>query len=398
MRTSDLDDPAKRDIYTRFLAGSVMGFEFCRVNPRAAAQITYGAVPGLQKVISPQVAVDSLMQLASGYHTSRRRPPGLYGWHSPADWTKYLNTVAKLGQTKTKLKLSDVLTNDLVRPANVKADKARARADAKKYKLTCGIQEDDAPEGAAAVTRRKREAPCPQGASRAREGHMQNPLAGHTNSYHTYSFDEALAGIAEAGYRDVELSAVPGWTEHVDLATPPAEVRGELDHYGLTAVSLSAHSDLTTTDGLAHGITAVRWAAEFGLDDREHRDRRPLQSSDENEAAVLANIGALADAADAVGVVVALEIHGDIMASSDVTLPLIERIGRDAVKVNYDTANCRVLPATQAVDDLPEDHPVARPLPPQGQDGRPGHWNFPAPRRRNGRLRPRAPDSERRRV
>ena len=39
---------------------------------------------------------------------------------------------------------------------------------------------------------------------------MPNPLAGHTNSYHTYGFDEALAGIAEAGFKHVELSAVPG--------------------------------------------------------------------------------------------------------------------------------------------------------------------------------------------
>jgi len=27
---------------------------------------------------------------------------------------------------------------------------------------------------------------------------MAYPLAGHTNSYHTYGFDDALAGIAEA--------------------------------------------------------------------------------------------------------------------------------------------------------------------------------------------------------
>ena len=75
---------------------------------------------------------------------------------------------------------------------------------------------------------------------------MQNPLAGHTNSYHTYGEDEALAGIAAAGYRYVELSAVPGWTEHVDLDTPPAETRRKLEGYGLEAVSLSGHSDLTT--------------------------------------------------------------------------------------------------------------------------------------------------------
>ena len=41
---------------------------------------------------------------------------------------------------------------------------------------------------------------------------MQNPLAGHTNTYHTYGLDDALEGIASAGYTHVELSAVPGWT------------------------------------------------------------------------------------------------------------------------------------------------------------------------------------------
>ena len=30
---------------------------------------------------------------------------------------------------------------------------------------------------------------------------MRNALAGHTNSFHTYGREEALAGIAEAGYR-----------------------------------------------------------------------------------------------------------------------------------------------------------------------------------------------------
>ena len=123
VRRDDLNDSHKVDTYTRFLAGSVMGFEFARANPRAAAQIVYEQYPGMQKVISPQVAVDSLMQLASGYDTSRRLPPHLYGYHSPAAWTRYLNIVAKLGQTKKHLSLADVLTNDLVKPANLKAER-----------------------------------------------------------------------------------------------------------------------------------------------------------------------------------------------------------------------------------------------------------------------------------
>jgi len=69
-----------------------------------------------------------------------------------------------------------------------------------------------------------------------------NALAGHANSFHSYSADEALAGIAEAGYRYVELSAVPGWTEHVDVHADPAATRVQLERYGLQAVSISGHS------------------------------------------------------------------------------------------------------------------------------------------------------------
>src|SRR3972149_1695734 len=124
---------------------------------------------------------------------------------------------------------------------------------------------------------------------------MSHPLAGHTNSYPPSSFDESLQGFAEAGYKGVELSAVPGWTDHVDLDAPTGDVRAKLGHYGLTAVSLSGHSDLTTKDGLAHGIKAVRWAAEYGI---------PIVntaigghwSGEENEGGCLENIDELADA------------------------------------------------------------------------------------------------------
>ena len=206
---------------------------------------------------------------------------------------------------------------------------------------------------------------------------MANPLAGHTNSYHTYGFDEALGGIAEAGYKHVELSAVPGWTEHVSLDDDPAAVRRKLDGYGLTAVSLSAHSDLTTPEGLEHGLKGVRWAADYGL---------PIvntavgghQSADENEAAFLGNIGRLADAAEDAGVVVALEIHGDIMASSTETLPLLDKIGRDSVKVNYDTANVEYYSGDTAVEDLPKIAPHLAHVHLKDTTGGKGNWNFPA--------------------
>jgi L-ribulose-5-phosphate 3-epimerase len=204
-----------------------------------------------------------------------------------------------------------------------------------------------------------------------------NSLAGHTNTYHTYSHDEALEGIAAAGFKAVELTAVPGWTEHVDLDADQGELRRKLAGYGLEPVSISGHSDLTTPDGLEHGIKVVRWAGEYGI---------PImntavgghQSADENEAAFLANINALADAAEQAGVVVGLEIHGDIMASGAVTLPLLEKIGRDNVKINYDTANVEFYSGDRAVDDIPKvaDEIVHVHL--KETTGGKGNWNFGA--------------------
>jgi L-ribulose-5-phosphate 3-epimerase len=202
-------------------------------------------------------------------------------------------------------------------------------------------------------------------------------LAGHTNSYHAYGLDEALAGIADAGFRYVELSAVPGWTEHVRL-NGTEDIRAKLTRHALTAVSLSAHSDLTTREGLQHGITAVRWAAREGIS-IVNTAIGGHASREEDEKAFLRNIGHLADAAEKAGVVVALEIHGDIMATGEKALPLLRKIGRPrAIKVNYDTGNVEYYGGVRAVDDLPKIVPHLAHVHLKDTAGGRGVWDFPA--------------------
>jgi NitT/TauT family transport system substrate-binding protein len=135
VRNEDLDDPAKRDLYTRFFQGVVMGLEFARANPRAAAQITYNQFPGLRKTLKPQAAYNSFLELARAYGTSNRAGQG-WGWNYANGWSNYLKIVGDLGQTKKQLKLGDVVTNQLVTVANKKADRRRAIADAKAFKLS----------------------------------------------------------------------------------------------------------------------------------------------------------------------------------------------------------------------------------------------------------------------
>jgi NitT/TauT family transport system substrate-binding protein len=142
VRAADLKVASKVDLYTRFLQGVIMGFEFAKANPRAAAQITYTSLPNLAKSLQPQSAYDSFLELAHAYGTSHAQGHG-WGYNPPAGWSGYLKVVHDLGQTKKQLATSDVLTNSLVVKANAKADKKTAIKDAKAFKLSSTWQQVD---------------------------------------------------------------------------------------------------------------------------------------------------------------------------------------------------------------------------------------------------------------
>ena len=79
-------------------------------------------------------AFDSMLELAHAYGTSHLKGQG-WGYNDAKGWNNYLKIVHDLGQTKKLLTPDDVFTNDLQAAANKNADRAKARADAKAYKL-----------------------------------------------------------------------------------------------------------------------------------------------------------------------------------------------------------------------------------------------------------------------
>jgi L-ribulose-5-phosphate 3-epimerase len=211
---------------------------------------------------------------------------------------------------------------------------------------------------------------------------MNNRLAGHTNSYHSYSLEEALQGIAAAGYRFVELSAVRGWTEHVPLdadARMLGRIQRMMNQLGLIAVSLSGHSDLTTGDGLRDGLAALDLCERMGIDIMNTAIGGHY-SENEDEAAFMGNIGTLADAAAERDIMLGIEIHGDITSSGRKSIPVLQKINRPNVRVNYDTANVEFYDdGTKAVDDLPQTVPYLVHCHVKDHIGGPREWNFPAP-------------------
>ena len=208
---------------------------------------------------------------------------------------------------------------------------------------------------------------------------MNNILAGHTNSYHTYGLDESLAGIAGAGFKYVELSAVRGWTEHVPLEATAAQldqITAKMNKLGLKASSLSGHSDLTTVAGVVDGKKAVDLTQKLGLTIMNTAIGGHY-SEDEDKSAFMDHIQELADYAAGRNVILALEVHGDIMASGQISIPLIQEINRDNVRINYDTANCVFYGGVEAIDDLRGLVPYLAHIHLKDKIGGQREWNFP---------------------
>jgi sugar phosphate isomerase/epimerase len=209
---------------------------------------------------------------------------------------------------------------------------------------------------------------------------MKFNIGGHTNSYHTHTQNEALAGIAAAGFKFVELSAVEGWTEHVPLDASDgdiADLQAKLQRLGLTPLVLSGHSDLTTAHGLEVGRKAVDLCARLGISVLNTAIGGHY-SEDEDKGAFMNHIHALADYAALKQITIALEVHGDIMATGALSATLMDEIGRKNVGIAYDTANCVFYGGVQAVDDLRAAAPYLVNVHLKDKIGGMKEWNFPA--------------------
>ncbi len=99
---------------------------------------------------------------------------------------------------------------------------------------------------------------------------MDRVVLGSTIVFAPYSIDQALEGLAAAGYHACEIGAVKGWFEHIDPDTVSdaeiARIGRKLADLGLTPVSLSGHAQLQTVEGAARFARAIDIAAALGME------------------------------------------------------------------------------------------------------------------------------------
>lgn len=210
-------------------------------------------------------------------------------------------------------------------------------------------------------------------------------LAASTNSYHTYSLEDALAGIAGAGFKSVELTSVPGWTEHVRRDADDEElayVKEVLARNGLEAVSFSGHSDLVSEAGIAEFRKALRIANKLGIKyvttSTGGHDASSAGSLEEQRNKFMVNIRPLADEAAALGIDICLETHGGLLATGEISKKLIQDIGKSNIGINYDPGNVIFYGGVNPADDIKGSADAVRHMHVKDQIGGPGVWNFPA--------------------
>ena len=127
IRKSDFEDASKKDMYERYFRGWAAGLEFGKINPRAATQIVMEQFPGLSSQMTPDVAVESMMQLAAVF-AGRMDERKKWGYHLPESWQLFFDVGREIGQITGNFTVADVVKNDYIDAANA-FDAAKIKAD-----------------------------------------------------------------------------------------------------------------------------------------------------------------------------------------------------------------------------------------------------------------------------
>jgi L-ribulose-5-phosphate 3-epimerase len=177
---------------------------------------------------------------------------------------------------------------------------------------------------------------------------------GSSICFKPYSLEEALHGLAEAGFENVEIGAVKGFLEHLDPdALGPAEVestRRLLDRHGLRCVSMSGHAQIHTDEGLGRLRRVLAAGSELGIGVL-NTFTGDAETPDEIEA-FKHNACLVADEARAAGVRLCIETDSNLLPTAEAGVRLLDAIGHDWIQINYDPGNVVYYTGARPEDDI----------------------------------------------
>ncbi len=168
-------------------------------------------------------------------------------------------------------------------------------------------------------------------------------IAVNSNCYHGYSIEEAVAGIHDAGFHYIELTATKGWTEHVFPDQSFArllEVQRLLEANDLIPFAMSGHTNLMDPareqDFRNNMHLAKFFGAEYIVSSIGEAHLKDNATAANKETAD--RIRNLVPELEKLDLKLVLEVHGD-HGTGAILKEICEAVDSDRVMINYDTAN-----------------------------------------------------------
>lgn len=168
-------------------------------------------------------------------------------------------------------------------------------------------------------------------------------IAVNSNCYHGFSIEEAIAGIRDAGFHYIELTATKGWTEHVfpdQTFARLLEVQRLLEKNELCPFAMSGHTNLMDPEREQDFRNNIRLAKFFGAEyivssiGEAHLKDNTIASNE----VTAERIRGLVPELEKQDMKLVLEVHGD-HGTGAVLDEICGMVGSERVMINYDTAN-----------------------------------------------------------
>jgi sugar phosphate isomerase/epimerase len=171
---------------------------------------------------------------------------------------------------------------------------------------------------------------------------MPNPILISTAAYDGYSLPTALEEISGLGVRLVELAFIEGYTdpftEDYFSGANAGVILSQLEQNHLTCLSFSAHMDLSRDSAVEVFKRRMEFARRVGAT-YVVSNAGPRQG----RSVFMKNMEKLAAFATDLNMIIVLENPGDgrenIIDSAGACAEVIDAIGSEAVRVNYDFGN-----------------------------------------------------------
>lgn len=204
----------------------------------------------------------------------------------------------------------------------------------------------------------------------------------NSNCYHGFPLKDALAGIAEAGFHNVELTATKGWTEHV---FPTMSFRGLVDvksmlkNYGLAVPAVSGHCNLMDKARLPDFVDNIHLAGFFGaryiVSSVGEAHLKDMASA--GDEALRDNILSFLPLLKDLGITLVLETHGGHGTASRLA-EIVDMTGSPSVRICYDTANAVFYGNVNGTEDVEANADLIEYVHLKDKAGGRTEWNFPA--------------------